>query len=90
MAAITNELYFVVLPTVHIGGQSHGLTEQILTLMPDKNFATRFFPDEVEGYIATFRNRLGILTGGHVRGYDFEPEAQGDGRLIVRVTQHVG
>jgi hypothetical protein len=90
MSVIKNELYFVVLPTVHIGGQNHGLTEQVLTLMPDKNFATRFFADELSGYVATFNNRIGLLTGGHVKGFEIHPEVQEDGRLIVRVVQNVG
>jgi hypothetical protein len=90
MAAIVNELYFVVLPTVQIGGNTHGLTTQVLTLMPDKNFATRFFDDEVEAYIATFKNRLNLFIGGHVKGYDFFKEFQGDGRVVVKVIQLVG
>lgn len=85
-----NELYFVVLPMVHVGGQNHGLTEQVLTLMPDKNFATRFFPDELSQYVVTFKNRLGLLTGGHVQGYEFHVENEADGRVIVRVVQNVG
>ena len=90
MPLIRNELYFVVLPTVHVGGSTHGLTEQILTLMPDKNFATRFFPDEVSGYLLTFKNRLSLLTGGHVKSYEFEQEQEEDGRIVVRVVQLVG
>jgi hypothetical protein len=90
MATIRNELYFVVLPTVHIGGQNHGLTEQILTLMPEKTFATRFFDDEVNQYIQTFKNRLALLTGGHVQSYEFHQEKQDDGRYVVRVVQNVG
>ena len=51
---MTNELYLTVLPIIHMG-QAFGLTEQVLTLFPDRNFATEFFPDEVEGYVATLR-----------------------------------
>ncbi len=90
MAIIKNELFFVVLPTVRIGGQNHGLTEQVLTLMPERNFATRFFGDEVNQYIQTFRNRLVLLTGGHVQSYEFHQEKQDDGRYVVRVIQNVG
>jgi hypothetical protein len=86
----SNELYFVVLPMVHVGGQNHGLTEQVLTLMPDKNFATRFFADELSGYVATFNNRIAMLIGGHVKGFEIHPEIQDDKRLIVRVVQNVG
>lgn len=90
MAHIVNELYFVVLPTVQVGGNAHGLATQVLTLMPDKNFATRFFDDEVEDYIATFKNRLTLFMGGHVKGYDFFREPQPDGRVVVKVIQLVG
>lgn len=87
---MTNELYFTVLPVIHIGGQSHGLTEQILTLTPDRNFATHFFLDEVGGFIATFKNRIPYLTGGHVKGFEVYQEPEEDGRVIVRVVQNVG
>jgi hypothetical protein len=83
----TNELYLSVLPLIHI---SSGLTEETLTLYPDKNFATEFFPDEVEGYISTFKNRIKYLVGGHSKGYDVHPENTEDGRVIVRVVQNVG
>ena len=86
---IKNELYFVVLPMIHFGGTSHGLTEQVLTLMPDRNFATHFFEDEVNGYIATFKNRIALLTSGHVRSYEFQQEIEDDGRIVVRVIQNV-
>jgi hypothetical protein len=82
-----NELYFVVLPLIHL---STGLTEQTLTLLPNRDFATEFFPDEVEGYIAMFRNRIKYLTGGHVIGYDFEIQNAPNGRVVVRVLQNVG
>jgi hypothetical protein len=68
----------------------YGLTEQTLTLYPDKNFATEFFEDEVDGYIAVFEARTKFLTGGHVTGYTVHKEQAGDGRVIVRVVQNVG
>ena len=82
-----NELYLAVLPLIHI---SSGLTEQTLTLYPDKNFATEFFPDEVEAYVNTLKHRIKYLVGGHSKGYDVHPENTRDGRVIVRVIQHVG
>jgi hypothetical protein len=67
-----------------------GLTEQTLTLLPDRDFATQFFPDEVQPYIDMFKNRADkYLTGGHVTGYVFQEESMEDGRVIVRVTQNV-
>jgi hypothetical protein len=89
-SAQTNELYFAVLPMIHMGGNNPGLTEQILTLFPDRNLATLFPADEVNGYIATFKNRADkYLSGGHVAGYDLHPEPTEDGRILVRVTQNV-
>jgi hypothetical protein len=89
-----NVLYLAVLPLVHIRNRLVGYlttgstpAEQVLTLFPDKNFATEFFPDEVQFYIETFR--LHSPTGGHVLGYEFFEEPTDDGRLIVRVVQHV-
>jgi len=83
------ELYLAVLPLVHMG-LNFGLTEQTLTLFPSKDFATEFFPDEVDGYILTFERRANEhLVGGHVTGYAFTKEETEDGRVIVRVTQHV-
>ena len=88
----TNELYLAVLPIIHVSTNQalgYGLTEQILTVFPDRNFATEFFPDEVDGYIQTFKNREKYLTGGHVTGWDVRKEPTADGRVIVRVVQHV-
>ncbi len=86
----SNELYFVVLPLIHLASDRFGRTEQVLTLVPDRNFATEFFPEEVGGYISTFENRIKLLTGGHVKGYDVQPIPAADGRVIVRVIQNVG
>ena len=88
-----NTLYLAVLPLVHIGSvpfQSFGQTEQVLTLFPEKSFATEFYPDEVGGYVATFKNRAErFLTGGHVLQYEFKELPTDDGRVIVEVVQHV-
>lgn len=86
----SNELYLTVLPIIHMGKPDFGRTEEILTVFSDKNFATEFFPDEVEGYISTFKNRLPHITGGHVKAWEIYPEPTDDGRVIVRVVQHVG
>ncbi len=85
----TNNLYLTVLPLIHMGRTEFGRTEETITLFPDRNFATEFFPDEVEGYVATFRNRLNYLTGGHVTGWEIHQEPTDDGRVVVRVVQHV-
>jgi hypothetical protein len=85
----SNELYLVVLPLIHLGQASYGLTEETLTLFPDKNFATQFAEDEVESYISIFSNRTKYLTGGHVTGYTIHREPTGTGRVVVRVVQNV-
>ncbi len=85
----SNELYFVVLPLIHLASDRFGRTEQVLTLLPNRDFATEFFPDEVDGYISTFENRIKYLTGGHVKDYKLIPEKTADNRVIVRVVQNV-
>jgi hypothetical protein len=89
----TIDLYLSVLPLVHISDtpfMRQGHTEQVLTLFPDKNFATEFYPEQVEGYVEVFRvNALRHLVAGRVTGYEFHPEKTEDGLVIVRVTQNV-
>jgi hypothetical protein len=88
----SNELYLAILPLIHITPNQvtgFGLTEEVLTLFSDRKFATSFFADEVEGYIDIFKNREKYLTGGHVKGYEYHKEDAADGRVIVRVMQHV-
>jgi hypothetical protein len=89
----SNELFLAVLPLIHISNtpyMGYGLTEQTLTLFPDKKFATQFFLDEVDNYILAFESRAQkYLTGGHVTRYVVSKELTGDGRVIVRVVQHV-
>jgi hypothetical protein len=91
---MTNELYLAVLPLIHPSGVEWilGRTEEVVTLFPDKRFATGFFPDEVDKYIAIFQmHAASHLTGGHVRAYRCvkEPSAEGAGRMIVKVMQDV-
>jgi hypothetical protein len=82
-----NEMYLVVLPQIHLNS---GLAEQILTVLPNRDFATEFFGEEVDGYLLMFQNRTKYFSGGHVKGYTFEKEAVGDeGRVIVKVIQNV-
>ena len=88
----TNVLYLAILPIIHVSNTQvlgFGLTEQVLTLFSDRKSATEFFPDEVDGYVETFKNRQKHLTGGHVKGWDMFKEPTADGRVIVRVVQHV-
>ena len=86
----SNELYLAVLPLVHLGQTNYGLTEQTLTLFPDKDFATEFAPEDVDAYLSAFQGRANkYLIGGHVTGYEFHKETVEGGRVIVKVVQHV-
>jgi hypothetical protein len=89
----SNELFLAVLPLIHVSPNTYlgyGMTEQTLTLFPDRKFATQFFPDEVDNYILAFESRAQkYLSGGHVTGYVVNKESTGDGRVVVRVVQHV-
>ena len=83
----SNELFLVVLPTISL---ANGKVEQILTLLPERNFATVFFRDEVDQFVRMFQNRTDYLVGGHVKSYDFKYEETESGRVIIKVTQNVG
>lgn len=84
-----NVLYLCVLPMVHLAANQYGLTEQVITLLPGEDVATKFFPDEAQDYINIFERRTPYLIGGHVAGYSFERVTTPDNRVIVRVYQHV-
>jgi len=86
----SNELYLAVMPLIDLGSASFGQTREFLTLFPDKSFATEFFAEEADRYISTFQNRVHLLTGGHVLGYDIKKEITPEGRVIVQVIQNVG
>lgn len=86
---VSNELYLAVLPLIHLGKKDFGWTEETVTLFPDKKFATEFFADEVEGYLAVLKNRTNLLIGGHVKKFEITTENTEDGRVIVKVIQHV-
>lgn len=82
-----NDLYVVVLPLVRV---ATGPTEQVLTLLPDRNLATEFFPDEVDTYLQAFHSRANLyLTGGHVTGYGLTKEQTQGGLFIIKVRQNV-
>ncbi len=88
------DLYLAVIPLVHISTDTpfmrQGLTEQVLTLFPSKDFATEFYPEQVQGYIDLFRsNASSHLVGGRITGYDFVRENTEEGLVIVKVTQNV-
>jgi hypothetical protein len=86
---ITNTLYLSVMPLVHM---DNGLTEQTLTLFPDKNFATSFPSADVDSYIMFFRSRAErLLSSGGAINYDFVKErVLATDYFIVKVVQRVG
>jgi hypothetical protein len=52
---LQNELYLAVIPLVHYSTFFAGETyEEVMTLLPARNFATEFPPDKVDDYIRTF------------------------------------
>lgn len=90
--ALVNELYLTVLPLIHVTMNQffgYGFTEETVTLYPDRKFATEFFPDEVDRYINVVESRKQYLIGGHSKDFEFFKEPTEDGRVIVRVIQHV-
>ncbi len=89
MTARSNVLFFAVLPQISLSPGSEGRTEQVLTLLPDRNFATEFFPDQVDDYIQVFQQGQASLTGGHVENYECVKEPTSDQRIVVKVTQRV-
>ena len=87
MTTLVNELYLTVLPMIHM---NTGATEQVLTLTPDRSFASEFFADEVDLFVSFFQQRTQYLVGGHVTGYTLNKEKTAQGLFVVRVTQNVG
>jgi hypothetical protein len=85
-AQSSNELYLMVMPTISL---SNGQTDQLITLIGDKNLATEFFADEVSSIELMFKNRTQYFSGGHVTGYSLSHEPTESGRIVVKVLQHV-
>jgi hypothetical protein len=85
-----NLLFVAILPIIHLGPTQWGLTEQTITLVPQKEFATEFFSDEVNDYLLIIKNRADkYLTGGHVKRYEFDTEITDDQRVVIMVRQYV-
>ena len=83
-----NELYLAVLPLVHysrfFAGERY---EEVMTLVPDRNFATEFRQDEADRYIQTFRSAAEEKYGGPIRKFNYFKRVTDDGRVFVVVTQ---
>jgi hypothetical protein len=83
-----NDLYLAVLPLVHYSRHFAGESfEEVMTLVPDRNFATEFKVEEVDRYIQTFRNAAEEKYGGPVRRFKYEKNPTPDGRVYVVVTR---
>lgn len=83
-----SDLYLAVLPLVHYSRLFAGERfEEVMTLVPDRNFATEFRPEVVDIYIQTFKNAAEEKFGGPVRRYDYHKYPTDDGRVYVVVTQ---
>jgi hypothetical protein len=81
------DLYLAVLPLVHYSRNFAGERfEEVMTLVPDRNFATEFEPNAVSVYIQTFKNAAEEKFGGPVRRFKYEPYATNEGRVYVVVT----
>lgn len=88
-APTENDLYLAVLPLVHYSRHFAGERfEEVMTLVPERNFATEFSPDEVDRYIQTFRNAAEEKFGGPVRRFNYIQHKTADGRVYVVVTPH--
>jgi hypothetical protein len=87
--SLDNVLYFAVLPQIVVSGSNFGKSEQVLTLLPNKDMASAFMPDEVDTYIQIFNSRKGYFIGGQVTDYEFKKLGADGGRFYVQVTQRV-
>ena len=87
---LSNILYMAVLPLIHTGSSFYGLTEEVLTLLPDKGLATRFRREDVQAYIDLFNSRADkYLGGGGVAKYVLNTELVEGDLIIVQVIQNV-
>jgi hypothetical protein len=85
---IQNELYVTVLPMMRMSDSPQPI-EEYLTLLPDRDFASYFFLDELAGTIDVLKKQLQSMIGGHVTGYEIEQELTERGRYIIKVIQNV-
>jgi len=87
-----NALYLAVLPLVHYSKHFSGETyEEVMTLVPDRNFATEFLPHEADRYVDTFRNAARPKLTGRPEPdrFVFAKQDAGNGRVYVVATQNV-
>ena len=85
------DLFLAVLPLVHYSRHFAGVSyEEVMTLVPDRNFATEFPPDVVDKYVNTFREAAEEKFGGPVRQFNYSKHhtESGNGRVYVVVNQY--
>jgi hypothetical protein len=85
-----NYLFLAVLPLVHYSRHFAGERfEEVMTLVPDRNFATEFRRDVVDIYIQTFKSAAEEKYGGPVRKFKYEiADAYADNKVVVLVTPY--
>jgi hypothetical protein len=82
------DLFIAVLPLVHYSRFFAGASyEEVMTLVPDRNFATEFNAQDVDQYINTFREAAEEKFGGPMRVYRYSKHLADDGRVFVVVNQ---
>ncbi len=80
------DLYLAVLPLVHYSRFFAGERfEEVMTLVPDRNFATEFKAGEASLYIQTFRNAAEEKYGGPVRRFSYDAYDAGNGKVYIVV-----
>jgi hypothetical protein len=85
------DLFLAVLPLVHYSRHFAGVSyEEVMTLVPERSFATEFPPDLADTYINTFREAAEEKFGGPVRRYNYSKHETetGNGRVFVVVNQY--
>lgn len=81
------DLYLAVLPLVHYSRFFAGERfEEVMTLLPERNFATEFLRNDAPLYIQTFRNAAEEKYGGPVRRFNYTAYDAGNGKVYVVVT----
>src|SRR5690242_12548715 len=68
---LVNELYLVVMPQISLSPSSYGKVDEVLTLLPDRKFASEFTTDAADGFILVFKHREKYFVGGGVIGYSY-------------------
>jgi hypothetical protein len=83
------DLYLAVLPLVHYSRLFSGAQfEEVMTLVPDRNFATEFRSDVAALYVQTFREAAEEKYGGPIRKFNYTAYDAGEGKCYIVVTPY--